>query len=134
MSHSESAIAGLYDHEQEVALDDERHAPDWGGDELFASTPRRRRFDRGSHVSDRTDRPRLRETTEHPVPTGRRTVTVTGRPGAVALRPQRPFDAPPRRAARTLDERIGARPDRVAALAFGLGLLLIAIAIATAHG
>jgi hypothetical protein len=31
-----------------------------------------------------------------------------------------------------MDERVGARPDRVAAWAFGLGLLLILIAVSTA--
>ena len=33
MSHSELAIAGFYDHEQEIA----HRAPDWGGDDLFTA-------------------------------------------------------------------------------------------------
>jgi hypothetical protein len=54
---------------------------------------------------------------------GRRTVKIGGRPGEYERRS---------RPARTVNERIGARPDRLAAWAVGLGLLLILIAIATA--
>ena len=49
MTHPETAIAGLFDHEQDLEpagaslRGRERPAPDWGGDELFSSTPRRRR-------------------------------------------------------------------------------------------
>jgi hypothetical protein len=67
MSHSESAIAGFYDHEQEPTRNRrEREAPDWGGDDLFTSTPRRRRFDRPARGESLTTR--RRETTEHPLP------------------------------------------------------------------
>ncbi len=144
MSHSEVAIAGLYDYEQET----QRRAPDWGGDDLFTGTPRRRRFERGDHAAERPEPSRLRGSTRHPpprpaalapapgpgvdalrmepAPVGRRTVTVTGRPGeaALALRPRRP--------GRTIDERLAARPERIAAWAFGMGVLLILIAIVTA--
>ncbi|HEX8105515.1 MAG TPA: hypothetical protein VF533_23065 [Solirubrobacteraceae bacterium] len=59
--------------------------------------------------------------------TGRRTVTVTGRPGpAFAPRTSGPAR---RREPRTVEERIGARPDQVAAWAFALGVLLILIAL-----
>jgi hypothetical protein len=64
-------------------------------------------------------------TEERPVPP-RRTVTITGRPGE-AHRPVR------RRPPRTASERVGARPDRIAAWAFALGMLLIVIAVATAQ-
>ena len=37
-----------------------------------------------------------------------------------------------RRARRSVDERVGPRPDRIAALAFVLGLLLVVLAVATA--
>jgi hypothetical protein len=37
-----------------------------------------------------------------------------------------------RRARRSVDERVGPRPDRIAALAFVLGLLLVLLAVATA--
>ena len=37
-----------------------------------------------------------------------------------------------RRARRTVDQRVGPRPDRIAALAFVLGLLLVLLAVATA--
>ena len=181
MSHSESAIADLYDFEQDQASSGDarrREAPDWGGDDLFTGTPRRRRFERAS----RGEHPvaRMRDTVEHPVQrraaqhrrrpdvrnvldlgeigdllsppadadaeaapatplasaraetperrpasVGRRTVTVTGHPDAPALR---------RRPAPTMDERlIGSRPERIAAYAFGMGLLLILIAILTAN-
>ncbi len=57
---------------------------------------------------------------------GRRTVKIGGRPGE--------FQSPSarRRPARTVHERVGPRPDRIAAWACALGLLLIIIAIATA--
>jgi hypothetical protein len=54
---------------------------------------------------------------------GRRTVKIGGRPGEYERRS---------RPARTVNERIGARPDRLAAWAVCLGLLLILIAVATA--
>jgi hypothetical protein len=58
---------------------------------------------------------------------GRRTVKIGGRPAE--------FYGPTtgRRPARTVHERLGPRPDRIAAWAFALGLLLILIAIATAN-
>ena len=55
---------------------------------------------------------------------GRRTVKIGGRPAE--------FHSAPRRPSRTVHERVGPRPDRIAAWAFALGLLLILIAIATA--
>ena len=58
---------------------------------------------------------------------GRRTVKIGGRPGELHAPPVR------RRPPRTAGERLGARPDRVAAWAFVLGILLILIAVATAN-
>jgi hypothetical protein len=58
---------------------------------------------------------------------GRRTVKIGGRPGEFQSAPTR------RRPARTMHERLGPRPDRIAAWAFALGLLLILIAVATAN-
>jgi hypothetical protein len=57
---------------------------------------------------------------------GRRTVKIGGRPGEFQTRPRR---RPPR----TVHERLGSRPERIAAWAFALGLLLILIAVATAN-
>ena len=57
---------------------------------------------------------------------GRRTVKIGGRPAefhGTAARTRRP--------PRTVHERLGPRPERIAAWAFALGLLLIFIAIAT---
>jgi hypothetical protein len=57
---------------------------------------------------------------------GRRTVKIGGRPAEFYGSTGR------RRPARTVHERLGPRPDRIAAWAFALGILLILIAIATA--
>ena len=57
---------------------------------------------------------------------GRRTVKIGGRPAEFHSTPAR------RRPSRTVHERLGPRPDRIAAWAFALGLLLILIAVATA--
>jgi hypothetical protein len=56
---------------------------------------------------------------------GRRTVKIGGRPGDLYAPSER------RRPPRTVHERLGPRPDRIAAWACALGLLLILIAILT---
>jgi hypothetical protein len=56
---------------------------------------------------------------------GRRTVKIGGRPGQFYSPSER------RRPPRTVHERLGPRPDRIAAWACALGLLLILIAILT---
>src|SRR3954453_16413486 len=70
MTHPERAIAALYDHEQDPARDDRRSrpAPDWGGDDVFSSSPRRRfRRDTGEHQLPRQRQPRdLRDHPERP--------------------------------------------------------------------
>jgi hypothetical protein len=169
MTHPETAIAALFDHEQETdapVTGRKRPAPDWGGDELFSSTPRRRRIrDTGDHrvatpahdewsvLRARAERavaeeragklsepapvaarpapavaavsPREVEFAPIEKPAGRRTVTITGNPEPRIPRTRRP--------APTVDQRIGHRPDRIAGWAFALGMLLILIAIVTAH-
>ena len=57
-------------------------------------------------------------------PAGRRTVTITGRPDGPAAA---------RRPARTLDERIMHRPERIASWTCSLGALSILLAIVTAQ-
>jgi hypothetical protein len=57
---------------------------------------------------------------------GRRTVRIGGRPAEFYTGPTR------RRPSQTVHDRFGSRPDRIAAWAFALGLLLILIALATA--
>jgi hypothetical protein len=104
MSNSELAIAELYDHQDEQA----ERAPDWGGDAVFA-TPGRR-FERERYME--------------PVPMGRRTVTITGRPGGVPVA---------RRPSRTLEERLSHRPERVASWTCAMGFLMIVLAVITAH-
>ncbi len=54
----------------------------------------------------------------------RRTVTITGHPEPFVVR---------RRPSRTFDERVARRPDRVAGWACAMGLMLILLAILTAH-
>jgi hypothetical protein len=60
---------------------------------------------------------------------GRRTVKIGGRPAEFHGTPARARRRPPR----TVHERLGPRPERIAAWAFVLGLLLILIAVATAN-
>jgi hypothetical protein len=64
-------------------------------------------------------------------PNGRRTTLITGRPEG-APRPLSLVPPERRRPPRTPAEWIGARPERIVAWAFVLGLLLILIAISTA--
>jgi hypothetical protein len=59
----------------------------------------------------------------------RRTVVIRGRGAEAALPAARRERRPPR----TVGERLGPRPDRVAAWAVALGVLLILIAILTSH-
>jgi hypothetical protein len=61
----------------------------------------------------------------------RRTVVIRGQAGAPA---QRPTAGERGRPARRPSERVAHRPDRVALWAFGLGLLLILVAILSAAG
>jgi hypothetical protein len=94
----------------------------WGGDEPFVGEERRRDEPRrdsfapaGSPVA-RGGQP------------GRRTVKIGGRPGEHLS-----LDRPPRRRPpRTVGERVGPRPDRLAAWPFVLGLVLILIAVVSA--
>jgi hypothetical protein len=105
------------------------HDTVWAGDEPFADE------------ADAPDEPPLAEPRDLAAPLtpaghrpagdivrggvdGRRTVKIGGRPAE--------FHSAPRRPARAVHERVGPRPDRIAAWAFALGLLLIIIAIATA--
>jgi hypothetical protein len=60
---------------------------------------------------------------------GRRTVKIGGRPAEFYGPPARARQRPPR----SVHERLGPRPERIAAWAFALGLLLILIAIVTSH-
>ena len=162
---------GLYDHESDsdLQLGGRRRVADWGADDLFHQTPRRRRSAkalaaRERRVSgpalpaprhDRAAVPAPRPATPATVTriedapsyfpgdtsvepfearaavaqtAGRRTVTITGRPEPKVARshPER------RRPVRTAHERIvGHRPDRLAAWAVGLGMLLSLIAVGT---
>jgi hypothetical protein len=124
----------------------ERHDELWGGDEPFAAghAPEPEVEDRwaaadawaAEHVTpieeleapeddaERRDDGIVRGGVE-----GRRTVKIGGRPAEFHGTPARARRRPPR----TVHERLGARPERIAAWAFALGLLLILIAVATAN-
>jgi hypothetical protein len=65
-----------------------------------------------------------------PLPTQRRTVQITGRPGARAL--PRLVEIERRRPARRPAERVGARPERLALWAVVLCLFLILVAATSA--
>jgi hypothetical protein len=108
----------------------EQHDEVWAGDEPFAET---------THDEAEPPLAEERDLAEALAPEprgsadgivrggvqGRRTVKIGGRPAE--------FHSAPRRPSRTVHERVGPRPDRIAAWAFALGLLLILIAIATAN-
>jgi hypothetical protein len=113
----------------------EEHDAVWGGDEPFA--------ERAKAADEPVAKPREfvaapqapRDFEAVPAGTdaivrggveGRRTVKIGGRPGEFHSASAR------RRPSRTVHERVGPRPDRIAAWAFALGILLILIAIATA--
>lgn len=102
----------------------------WGGDEPFADRPAAsleiEPVEPVGPVGRFEDAPAAR--TAEPVRggvEGRRTVKIGGRPGEH----YRPSER--RRPPRTVHERLGPRPDRIAAWACALGLLLILIAILT---
>jgi hypothetical protein len=68
-----------------------------------------------------------------PAQTERRTVRIGGRPEGSLEAARFHRDHSRRRPAPRPHERLGARPDRIAMWAFALGLLLILIAVLTAH-
>ena len=103
------------------------------------------RFQRRGHDGDTALRPRLRGSGRppaaipaNPVDPSRRTVEIRGSvvPLPVALVPDQANDVGParRRPPRRLGERFGASPDRVAAYAVLLGVVLIIVALLSAHG
>jgi hypothetical protein len=61
--------------------------------------------------------------------TERRTVVIDGRPGYAHRLAQIERRRPPRRSV----ERIGHRPDKIALWAFLFGVMLVVVAIASAH-
>jgi hypothetical protein len=104
----------------------ERAAPDRRGRSERAAPDLRGRFARGEHEA-------LAEPTPLAVPPRRRTVEITGHPGAGPTLP-RLVEIDRRRPARRPVERVGARPDRVALWAVVLGFFLILVAVtSTSH-
>jgi hypothetical protein len=112
----------------------EEHEALWGGDEAFVGGEQLAGDEafslRAGHEGRALEEPLAGGARfAHGGQPGRRTVKIGGRPGEIGSsldRPQR------RRPPRTVQERLGPRPDRVAAWAFALGLVLILIAVATA--
>src|SRR5207248_40211 len=134
----------VYDHENEDSRGARRrrNVADWGvGEEIFDRMPSpRRRFARGgearrdSHPRDRHEpappradvpppAPPREEVAPAPPRQGRRTVVIRGQSATPAVTPARRHRPP-----RTAVERLGPRPDRIAAWAVALGVLLILIA------
>jgi hypothetical protein len=120
---------------REDALEARRHDEVWAGDEPFAEEP----ADDPYASAIEAFAPGGRFAEEPPASTrsepdgiarggieGRRTVKIGGRPAEF-------HPSPARRSSRTIHERLGPRPDRIAAWAFALGILLILIAVATAN-
>jgi hypothetical protein len=112
-----------------------RHDEVWAGDEPFAEEPAADPY--ASAIEAFAPGGRFAE----PVPArtrpepddivrggveGRRTVKIGGRPAEF-------HPSPTRRPSQAIHERLGPRPDRIAAWAFALGILLILIAVATAN-
>ena len=107
----------------------EQHDAVWAGDEPFAEAKREQAEPPLAEQRDLAEAvaPEPRGSADGIVRggvEGRRTVKIGGRPAE--------FHSAPRRPSRTVHERVGPRPDRIAAWAFALGLLLILIAVATA--
>ena len=111
----------------------EEHDAVWAGDEPFADAASEDDEQPLAEVRDLADT--LDAVAPHSTADGvvrggvegRRTVKIGGRPAEFYSAPAR------RRPSRAVHERVGPRPDRIAAWAFALGLLLILIAIATAN-
>jgi hypothetical protein len=112
-----------------------RHDEVWAGDEPFAEEPAEdpyasavEAFAPGGRFAEEAP---ARRTLSEPDGVvrggveGRRTVKIGGRPAEF-------HPSAARRSSRTIHERLGPRPDRIAAWAFVLGILLILIAVATA--
>ena len=107
-----------------------RHDEVWAGDEPFAEEPARdpyasaiEAFAPGGRFAEEAP-PRTRSEPDGIARggiEGRRTVKIGGRPAEF-------HPSPARRSSRTIHERLGPRPDRIAAWAFALGILLILIA------
>jgi hypothetical protein len=109
-----------------AAADDRRRASGSGEQAM------RERAERlGLSVVEPTHRWDESGTMIEPEPAGRRTKVITGHPGG-APRPLPTVRAERRRPPRTPAEWIGARPERIVAWAFVLGLILILVAISTA--
>lgn len=136
----ELPLEALEPAEEEFASRDEalraREVDDelWAGDEPFAEREPEPLADEPVdevRFDDAHDA-RLEASTEEIVrgtQEGRRTVKIGGRPAEFYGPPARARQRPPR----TVHERLGPRPERIAAWAFALGLLLILIAIVTAN-
>jgi hypothetical protein len=109
-----------------AAADDRRRASGSGEQAM------RERAERlGLSVVEPTHRWDESGTMIEPEPAGRRTKVITGHPGG-APRPLPTVRTERRRPPRTPAEWIGARPERIVAWAFVLGLILILVAISTA--
>jgi hypothetical protein len=121
-----------------VAVPDEPGVHDFTeSDDLEWATRPRRRFERAAPERRgrfaREHQPAAAEPTPLAVPPRRRTVEITGHPGAGPALP-RLVEIDRRRPARRPVERVGPRPDRIALWAVVLGFFLILVAVtSTSH-
>ena len=138
--HGELPLESIEPAEEEFASRDEalraRRADDelWAGDEPFADREPEPLAEAPvfDPAGDGDDEPDLASHSDGIVrggQEGRRTVKIGGRPAEFHGPPARARTRPPR----SVHERLGPRPERIAAWAFALGILLILIAIATSH-
>jgi hypothetical protein len=141
--HDELPLEYLEPAEEEFASRDEalraREADDelWAGDEPFAdreAEPVAELPVDEAEIADAQDAPLVEPAPQvdgvvRGTQEGRRTVKIGGRPAEFYGPPARARQRPPR----TVHERLGPRPERIAAWAFALGILLILIAVATSH-
>ena len=107
-----------YASREEALRARKRHDAVWAGDEPFADHAPQ---GRAQPLAEKRDLAEAVDPEPPPRAGGR------GRPAEFHSSPTR------RRPSRAVHERVGPRPDRIAAWAFVLGLLLILIAIATAN-
>jgi hypothetical protein len=131
-SEPPAVVDGEFSSREQALRAREQHDAVWAGDEPFAEVTREEAEPPLAEERDLAEAlaPEPRGSADGIVRggvEGRRTVKIGGRPPEFHSAPAR------RRPSRSVHERVGPRPDRIAAWAFALGLLLILIAIATAN-
>jgi hypothetical protein len=116
LDEAPSGAGAVHEHDRELGREDaparrrRRPVADWGGDEVFARAAPRRRFGDEARPDAAPAGPSV----------------GSGPQGTLVPSAHR------RRAPRALHERVGPRPERIAAWAFALGVVLVLVAVVTA--